>query len=305
MNISARFIRRPIATAMLMAAILLLGLISYELLPVAALPNIDFADDPGHRAIAGRGRADRRRHCHDAARTAVRPNPRPDANDLEQRHRICRDHIAIRPQPHGRLGGAGRAGGDQCGGGPIAADDAEPADLSQDQPGRHAGPDAGADLADPAADHGQRLREQHPGAEDFADAGGWRGRHRRRAEPGDPGAGQPGAAGRSGARSRGGANGTGHGHGRSAQGHIVRREPGLRIADQRPADDGARVRRLHPRQPNQRLRHQRAGARPQCRPGHRRAAGRDIGRLDEHRAGHHLSQCNASRAPMSSRQSPA
>ena len=41
MNISATFIRRPIATGMLMAAILLLGLISYELLPVAALPNIN------------------------------------------------------------------------------------------------------------------------------------------------------------------------------------------------------------------------------------------------------------------------
>jgi hydrophobe/amphiphile efflux-1 (HAE1) family protein len=41
MNISAAFIHRPIATAMLMAAILLLGLISYELLPVSALPNID------------------------------------------------------------------------------------------------------------------------------------------------------------------------------------------------------------------------------------------------------------------------
>ena len=36
MNIPAAFIRRPIATAMLMAAILLLGLIGYELLPVAA-----------------------------------------------------------------------------------------------------------------------------------------------------------------------------------------------------------------------------------------------------------------------------
>ena len=41
MNISATFIRRPIATSMLMAAVLLLGLIGYELLPVAALPNID------------------------------------------------------------------------------------------------------------------------------------------------------------------------------------------------------------------------------------------------------------------------
>src|SRR6201984_2733794 len=40
MNISATFIRKPIATSMLMAAILLLGLLSYELLPVGALPNI-------------------------------------------------------------------------------------------------------------------------------------------------------------------------------------------------------------------------------------------------------------------------
>ncbi len=41
MNISAAFIRRPIATTMLMVAILLLGLIGYELLPVAALPDIN------------------------------------------------------------------------------------------------------------------------------------------------------------------------------------------------------------------------------------------------------------------------
>jgi hydrophobe/amphiphile efflux-1 (HAE1) family protein len=41
MNISANFIRKPIATSMLMVAILLLGLIGYELLPVASLPNID------------------------------------------------------------------------------------------------------------------------------------------------------------------------------------------------------------------------------------------------------------------------
>ena len=41
MNISATFIGKPIATILLMVAILLLGLIGYELLPVAALPEID------------------------------------------------------------------------------------------------------------------------------------------------------------------------------------------------------------------------------------------------------------------------
>jgi hydrophobe/amphiphile efflux-1 (HAE1) family protein len=41
MNISATFIGKPIATILLMVAILLLGLIGYELLPVAALPDVD------------------------------------------------------------------------------------------------------------------------------------------------------------------------------------------------------------------------------------------------------------------------
>ena len=42
MNISQIFINRPIATALLMAGILLFGLVGYELLPVAALPNVEF-----------------------------------------------------------------------------------------------------------------------------------------------------------------------------------------------------------------------------------------------------------------------
>jgi hydrophobe/amphiphile efflux-1 (HAE1) family protein len=42
MNVSEIFIRRPIATTLLMAAIFLFGLVCYELLPVAALPNVDF-----------------------------------------------------------------------------------------------------------------------------------------------------------------------------------------------------------------------------------------------------------------------
>jgi hydrophobe/amphiphile efflux-1 (HAE1) family protein len=41
MNFSAFFIHKPIATALVMAAIVLLGLVGYELLPVAALPEID------------------------------------------------------------------------------------------------------------------------------------------------------------------------------------------------------------------------------------------------------------------------
>src|ERR1700743_2261082 len=42
MNLSSGFIKRPIATALLMVAIVLLGAIAYELLPVAALPNVAY-----------------------------------------------------------------------------------------------------------------------------------------------------------------------------------------------------------------------------------------------------------------------
>src|SRR4029079_5807100 len=41
-SISSPFIRYPIATSLLMAGILFIGLVSYPLLPVAPLPQVDF-----------------------------------------------------------------------------------------------------------------------------------------------------------------------------------------------------------------------------------------------------------------------
>src|SRR5262249_1578220 len=42
MNISAPFIRRPVATALLMVGLLVAGLVAYPLLPVASLPNVNY-----------------------------------------------------------------------------------------------------------------------------------------------------------------------------------------------------------------------------------------------------------------------
>jgi hydrophobe/amphiphile efflux-1 (HAE1) family protein len=42
MNISEPFIRRPIATSLLMGGVLLVGLLGYSLLPISALPPVDF-----------------------------------------------------------------------------------------------------------------------------------------------------------------------------------------------------------------------------------------------------------------------
>ena len=42
MNISRPFIERPVATCLLMCAVLLLGILGYRLLPVSALPQVDY-----------------------------------------------------------------------------------------------------------------------------------------------------------------------------------------------------------------------------------------------------------------------
>ena len=42
MNLSAPFIRRPVATSLLMLTLLLVGLLGWRLLPVAALPQVDY-----------------------------------------------------------------------------------------------------------------------------------------------------------------------------------------------------------------------------------------------------------------------
>ena len=42
MNISKIFIMRPIATALLMIAIILSGLVAFRQLPVSALPQVDY-----------------------------------------------------------------------------------------------------------------------------------------------------------------------------------------------------------------------------------------------------------------------
>src|SRR5258708_16009020 len=42
MNPSEPFIRRPVATSLLMVAILLVGVVAYKFLPLSALPEVDY-----------------------------------------------------------------------------------------------------------------------------------------------------------------------------------------------------------------------------------------------------------------------
>ncbi|MCZ2150667.1 MAG: efflux RND transporter permease subunit, partial [Bryobacterales bacterium] len=53
MNISETFIRRPIATSLIMLGIALFGVISYQALPVSDLPNVDFPTITVYASLPG------------------------------------------------------------------------------------------------------------------------------------------------------------------------------------------------------------------------------------------------------------
>ena len=42
MNISEPFIQRPVATSLLMAGVVMMGMLGYYYLPISALPAVDF-----------------------------------------------------------------------------------------------------------------------------------------------------------------------------------------------------------------------------------------------------------------------
>jgi HAE1 family hydrophobic/amphiphilic exporter-1 len=50
MNLSAVFIRRPVATTLLVTSVLIFGLAGYRALPVSDLPPVDLAGQHQHHA---------------------------------------------------------------------------------------------------------------------------------------------------------------------------------------------------------------------------------------------------------------
>ena len=114
MSISEPFIRRPIATSLLMLGVLVFGIGAYNLLPVAPVPNVDFPTiavtaqypgaNPEHDGVGGR----------DTARNAIYIDPVAEPDDVVERRRRHLDHAAIRSEPQHRRRGGGRAAGNQC-----------------------------------------------------------------------------------------------------------------------------------------------------------------------------------------------
>ncbi len=175
MSPSRPFILRPVATSLLMLAILLAGIIAYRLLPISALPRGRLPDDPGGEPLPGREPGRHDLVDHRAARAPVRADARAQADVVDELRRGFGHHAAIRPHPVARRRGTGSAGGDQRLGQFSAGRPAHAADLQQGQSGGHADHDAGADVANAAAaaDRGYTpTRVSRPSSRSFP-ASGW------------------------------------------------------------------------------------------------------------------------------------
>ena len=148
MSISDLFIKRPIMTTLVMAAILIFGIFAYRLLPVSDLPNVDFPTILVSASLAG---SQSRDHgfvgCH-AAGEAVLDDRRHRLDDVDEFPGPDQHHDSVQSQPQPRWRCTGRAGGDHRGRGAIASADADAADVSEGESGRFAHPVSGAEFAD-------------------------------------------------------------------------------------------------------------------------------------------------------------
>jgi multidrug efflux pump subunit AcrB len=97
MNVSAPFIKRPIATVLLMVALLVGGLVAHPLLPVLALQDINYPTVTVTAQLPG---ADPQTMASTvAAGAAVRRDPGPHSDDIGERGRLHPDHPAVRLEP--------------------------------------------------------------------------------------------------------------------------------------------------------------------------------------------------------------
>ena len=117
-NLSRPFILRPVATTLLMVAILLAGALAYRLLPVSALPQVDYPTIQVRTFYPGASPDVMATSVTAPAGAAVRPDARADPDDLDQLRRQLGHHPAVQPRPGPRRGRAGGAGGHQRGASP-------------------------------------------------------------------------------------------------------------------------------------------------------------------------------------------
>ena len=181
---SRTFILRPVATTLLMVGILLAGAVAYHELPVSALPEVDYPTIQVTTFLSG-GESGRDGFVGDGATGApVRPGAGAAADDVDQLRRAVGHHAAVQSEPEHRCRRAGSAAVDQCLGNLSAGRSSDAAALQQNQSGRYADSDAGADVETNCRCRRWRIWRTRGWRRRFRSCRRGAGQHQRRTEAG-------------------------------------------------------------------------------------------------------------------------
>ena len=253
MNVAEPFIRRPVATTLLVLSILIFGIMGYRLLPVERPAHGGLSHDPGERRPARREPGNDGGVGGDAAREAVRHDCRCHLDQFLQHARQHQHHAAVRSEQVDRRGRAGRAVDDRAGAAAAAAGDAVAAVVPEGEPRRRAGAVPHAELAHAAAAAAGPLRAEPAGPAPVDGDGRGPGERVRIAEVRGPRGRRSPAARVADDRDRPGGAGDRRRERQPADGHAVRARAQLRDPDVGAAAGSRRVpvdrRRLPERQP--------------------------------------------------------
>ena len=154
MSPSRPFILRPVATVLFMVAILLVGMVAYQQLPVSALPQVDYPTIQVQTFYPGARPDVMASSVTSPLERQFGQIPGLDANDFEQLRRLFDHHVAVCVGSRHRCRYATGSSGHQRGDDVSAERSAESADLYQDESRRCADSDARSDLGHVAADQG-------------------------------------------------------------------------------------------------------------------------------------------------------
>ena len=179
-NPSRPFIIRPVATSLLMAAILLAGFVGFTQLPVSALPEVDYPTIqvvtfyPGANpdVVASAVTAPLERQFGQVPGLSQMTSTSSDGSSVIVLQFSLELNIDVAEQEVQAAINAAQTY--------LPADLTHAADLQQDQSRRHADPDAGAHVQDDSALASGRPRGHAPGAKNRAAARCGTGEHQRR-----------------------------------------------------------------------------------------------------------------------------
>ncbi len=152
MNPSRLFIERPVATTLLMIAILMVGVAAYKFLPLSALPEVDYPTIQVQTFYPGASPEVMTSSVTAPLERQFGQMPSSVANDVAKLGGRLGHHPALQPRSEPRHRRTGSSGGDQRRRQSVAGRSSRAADLRQGQPGRRADPDPRRDLEDAEAD---------------------------------------------------------------------------------------------------------------------------------------------------------